>query len=80
MLTNRKGRYSVVSVAIEYSCGFLKLEVVPTMLASKASFELAYVEQLLIKKYLQLYSKCNTAYYDPCGYKRVPTLSGIDNI
>ncbi|MZK51519.1 hypothetical protein [Clostridium beijerinckii] len=29
MVVSRKYRYSVVSVAIEYSCGFLPVQVVP---------------------------------------------------
>jgi len=67
VITNRKGRYSVVSVAIEDGCGFLTLEVASKMLVSKASFELAYLEQLLMKKY-QPSSKCNAAQKSTCPF------------
>jgi hypothetical protein len=40
---------------------FLTLEVVPKALASKTSFELASLEQLLMKKYTQKILQCNIA-------------------
>jgi len=43
------------------------------MLASKASFELAYLEQLLMKKF---YSHILNATL----HKRVPSLSGVEDI
>jgi hypothetical protein len=59
---------SAVSVAIEYDCGFLIVEVAPFSLVPKTSFGQEKMEQLLLKKYLQPYSKCNL-------HKRVHYLS-----
>ena len=49
------------SVAREYSCGFLSAEVAPIIACSQYSLGQAIMEQLLLWKFLQPYSQCNTA-------------------
>jgi len=51
-IINRKGIGSVVSVAIEYTYGFLTLEFAPFLHAPKTSLVHAEMEQILMKKYL----------------------------